>query len=61
MAGGTVNKFAVQGIGYNLVLTTLGGMRELVGQGTLFHQAHLLPGEAARGLTLSLGSDFRGR
>jgi electron transport complex protein RnfE len=56
-----VNKFAVQGIGYNLVLTTLGGMRELVGQGTLFHQAHLLPGEAARGLTLSLGSDFRGR
>lgn len=32
MDGGTVNKFAVQGIGYNLVLTTLGGMRELVGQ-----------------------------
>lgn len=48
------------GIGSTLVLTTLGGMRELVGQGTLFNQAHLLLGEAARGLTLKLGSDFRG-
>lgn len=48
------------GIGSTLVLTTLGGMRELVGQGTLFNQAHLLLGEAARGLTVTLGSDFRG-
>jgi electron transport complex protein RnfE len=48
------------GIGSTLVLTTLGGLRELVGQGTLFNQAHLLLGEAARGLTLKLGSDFRG-
>lgn len=48
------------GIGSTLVLTTLGAMRELVGQGTLFHQAHLLLGEAARGLSLQLGPDFKG-
>jgi electron transport complex protein RnfE len=35
-------------------------MRELVGQGTLFAQAHLMFGDAARGLTLNLGEDFPG-
>lgn len=48
------------GIGFTLVLMTLGGLREFVGQGTLFHQAHLLLGEAAQGLSLSLGPDFEG-
>ena len=48
------------GIGFTLVLVTLGGMRELVGLGTLFDQAHLMFGEAAQGLKLSLGEDFRG-
>jgi electron transport complex protein RnfE len=48
------------GIGFTLVLTTLGGLRELVGQGTLFYQAHLMLGEAAQGLSLSLGPDFEG-
>ncbi len=48
------------GIGFTLVLTTLGGLRELVGQGTLFHQAHLLLGNAAQGLGLNLGPDFQG-
>jgi electron transport complex protein RnfE len=48
------------GIGFALVLTVLGGIRELVGQGTLFHQAHLLLGEGARGLSFSLGPDFQG-
>jgi electron transport complex protein RnfE len=48
------------GIGSTLVLTTLGGLRELIGQGTLFNQAHLLLGEAARVLTLKLGPDFKG-
>jgi electron transport complex protein RnfE len=42
------------GIGFTLVLLTLGGMRELVGQGTLFDQAHLMFGEAARGLTIRI-------
>jgi electron transport complex protein RnfE len=48
------------GLGFTLVLTTLGGLRELVGQGTLFNQAHLLLGEAARGLSFSLGDGFQG-
>ncbi|MEW8507591.1 MAG: electron transport complex subunit E [Candidatus Thiodiazotropha sp.] len=47
------------GIGFTLVLVTLGGMRELVGQGTLFDQAHLMFGEAAGGLTLRI-EDFPG-
>jgi len=48
------------GIGFTLVLMTLGGLRELAGQGTLFHQVHLLLGEAARGFGLGLGPDFKG-
>ncbi|MCU0834034.1 MAG: electron transport complex subunit E [Chromatiaceae bacterium] len=48
------------GVGFALVLMLLGGLRELVGQGTLFYQAHLLLGEAARGLSFSLGPDFQG-
>ena len=48
------------GIGFTLVLMTLGGMRELVGQGTLFDQAHLMFGEVARGLTFRLSEDFPG-
>ena len=48
------------GIGFTLVLLTLGGIREFVGQGTLFDQAHLMFGEAARGLTIKLGEDFPG-
>jgi electron transport complex protein RnfE len=48
------------GVGFTLVLMALGGLRELVGQGTLFYQAHLMFGEAARGLTLTLGDDFKG-
>jgi electron transport complex protein RnfE len=47
------------GIGFTLVLLTLGGMRELVGQGTLFDQAHLMFGEAAQGLTIKI-EDFPG-
>ncbi|UJS23768.1 electron transport complex subunit E [Thiothrix winogradskyi] len=50
----------MMGIGFMLVLMVLGGMRELVGNGTLFAQAHLMFGEAARGLTLTLGDDFKG-
>jgi electron transport complex protein RnfE len=42
------------GIGFTLVLITLGGLRELIGQGTLFDQAHLMFGEAARGMTLRI-------
>ncbi|MEN8176495.1 MAG: electron transport complex subunit E, partial [Pseudomonadota bacterium] len=37
------------GAGFTLVLVTLGALREIVGQGTLFAQAHLMLGEAGRG------------
>jgi electron transport complex protein RnfE len=50
----------VMGLGFTLVLMTLGGLREFVGQGTLFYQAHLMLGEAARGLSMSLGPDYHG-
>jgi electron transport complex protein RnfE len=48
------------GLGMTLVLMVLGGIREFLGQGTLFYQAHLLLGEGARGFGLSLGEDFHG-
>lgn len=50
----------MMGVGFMLVLMVLGGLRELVGNGTLFSEAHLMFGEAARSLTLSVGSDFKG-
>ena len=48
------------GIGFTLVLVALGGMRELIGQGTLFSQAHLMFGEFGRDLTITLLDDYRG-
>ena len=48
------------GIGFTLALVTLGAMRELIGMGTLLSQAHLMFGEGARGLTISLGGDYQG-
>ncbi|EIC23091.1 electron transport complex subunit E [Thiorhodovibrio frisius] len=48
------------GFGFTLVLMVLGGIRELLGQGTLFHQADLLLGPAAAGFGLSLGDNFQG-
>ncbi|MDQ7074825.1 MAG: electron transport complex subunit E [Gammaproteobacteria bacterium] len=49
------------GLGFTLLLVVLGGMRELIGMGTLFSQAHLMFGEAARGMTLHImGEDYRG-
>ncbi len=48
------------GVGFSLVLMVLGGIRELLGQGTLFYQAHLLLGEGARDFGLELGDGFQG-
>jgi H+/Na+-translocating ferredoxin:NAD+ oxidoreductase subunit E len=48
------------GIGFTLVLITLGGLRELVGHGTLFAQAQLMFGESGRALTLTLIENYRG-
>ncbi len=55
----TVDGLAM-GIGFTVALVALGAMREILGMGTLFTQAHLMFGEAARGLTLSMGTDFKG-
>ena len=55
----TVDGLAM-GIGFALALVVLGGFREIIGMGTLFSQAHLMFGEAAAGLTISLGEDFKG-
>jgi len=48
------------GVGFTLVLVTLGGMRELIGQGTLLSQAHLMFGEYGRHLSMTLIDDYRG-
>jgi Na+-translocating ferredoxin:NAD+ oxidoreductase subunit E len=48
------------GLGFTFALMALGGLRELLGNGTLFSQAHLMFGASAQGLTLSLGADFQG-
>ncbi|MCL1142458.1 electron transport complex subunit E [Shewanella gaetbuli] len=42
----------MMGIGFTLVLVVLGGMREIIGQGTLFAGADLLLGEWAASLTI---------
>jgi len=48
------------GMGFMLVLVTLGGLRELFGQGTLFSGLDLMFGESAKALYISLGDDFQG-
>jgi electron transport complex protein RnfE len=50
----------MMGIGFTLVLVVLGGMREAIGQGTLFSHANLMFGEAARGWTITLIENYRG-
>lgn len=50
----------MMGLGFTLVLVTLGALREIIGNGTLLAQAHMMFGEAARGWTLHLVEDYRG-
>jgi electron transport complex protein RnfE len=50
----------MMGLGFTAVLVVLGGMRELIGQGTLLSQAYLMFGEGARGLTVTVIDDYRG-
>jgi electron transport complex protein RnfE len=50
----------MMGLGFTLVLVSLGALRELVAHGTLLSQAHLMFGEAARGLTIHISDDFKG-
>jgi len=48
------------GAGMTLVLMTLGGIREFIGQGTLFAQAELMLGSAGGMLSFNAGSSFHG-
>jgi len=48
------------GLGFTGALAALGGLRELLGNGTLFSQAHLMFGDGARDLMFRLDSDFQG-
>ena len=48
------------GIGFTAALCVLGGMRELIGQGTLFDGAHLMFGEFANDWKISLGDNYQG-
>jgi electron transport complex protein RnfE len=50
----------MMGIGFTAVLVLLGAMRELVGMGTLFSEAHLMFGEAARNFKIVVFEDYRG-
>lgn len=50
----------MMGMGFILVLITLGGLRELLGQGTLFADADLMFGSVAEGMELSLSDDYPG-
>ncbi len=48
------------GFGFLMVLSILGGMRELIGFGTLFANASLMFGEAASRLTIVINPDYNG-
>lgn len=48
------------GAGFTAALVVLGALRELLGQGTLFDQAHLLFGDGSEWLTVTLVEDHRG-
>ncbi|OUR83549.1 electron transport complex subunit RsxE [Cycloclasticus sp. 46_120_T64] len=48
------------GLGFTAALVLLGALREMIGSGTLFANAHLMFGEAASGMTLTLIDDYEG-
>ncbi|MDH3388641.1 MAG: electron transport complex subunit E [Gammaproteobacteria bacterium] len=50
----------MMGMGFLGVLALLGGLREIVGFGTLFANAHLMFGAAAKSLTIHLNQDYPG-
>jgi len=50
----------MMGIGFTLVLVLLGGLREALGQGTLFANAHLMFGAVAENWEIILVDDYRG-
>jgi len=58
--GASVLDGLMMGIGFTAVLVVLGGLREVIGQGTLFANAHLMFGELGYNMTITLIEDYRG-
>ncbi len=50
----------MMGLGFTLVLVTLGAIREVLGYGTLLSHSHLMFGEIARDWTIVLINDYAG-
>lgn len=50
----------MMGLGFTLVLITLGGLRELIGFGTLFANAQLMFGEAGHTMMISFSDSYSG-
>ena len=50
----------MMGLGFAAVLILLGALREIIGQGTLFSEAHLMFGESARYFKVIIIEDYRG-
>lgn len=50
----------IMSLGFLVILVLLGMMREALGSGTLFANAHLMFGEAARDWSITLVEDYRG-
>lgn len=50
----------MMGLGFTIILVLLGGMREILGYGTLFSQAELMFGEYATWLEIKFAEDYRG-
>ncbi|TQV84734.1 electron transport complex subunit E [Exilibacterium tricleocarpae] len=50
----------MMGLGFGLVLLAVGAIREVLGNGTLFADMHLLFGEGARDWTVHLFGDYSG-
>jgi len=48
------------GLGFALVLTVIGAIREIIGNGSLFNQAHLLFGEFGHVLYWQIFADYQG-
>ena len=50
----------MMGLGFLIVLALLGGLREIIGFGTLFANAELMFGEGAQSLKLEINPDYPG-
>lgn len=59
VVGSTIDGFTM-GLGFTVSLTIIGGVREVIGSGTLFSGASLLFGEQAKILELTLLPGYRG-